>query len=196
MFHRSPMSQSLKFHSLTPNRWSDFETLFGPRGACGGCWCMWYRLKRSEFEKQKGGGNKKAMKSLIDSGNAPGILAYLDGKPVGWCSLAPRKEFSTLKRSRILKPIDEEPVWSIICFFVEKSHRRKGLNIALLTAAIDFAKQRGAKILEGYPVEPKKNPMPDVFAFYGLASAYKKAGFKECLRRSETRPIMRHYIDN
>jgi len=186
--------QNIEFHSLTPDRWSDFEKLFGPRGACGGCWCMWYRLKRSEFEKQKGGGNKKAMKTLVDGGNVPGIMAYRSGKPVAWCSVAPRQEFSALERSRILKPVDDQPVWSIICFFVEKNHRRKGFNIALLKAAIDFAKQRGAKILEGYPVEPKKNPMPDVFAFYGLASAFKKAGFKECLRRSETRPIMRYLI--
>jgi len=186
--------QNIEFHSLTPDRWLDFEKLFGPRGACGGCWCMWYRLKRSEFEKQKGGGNKKAMKTLVDGGNVPGIMAYSSGKPVAWCSVAPRQEFSALERSRILKPVDDQPVWSIICFFVEKNHRRKGFNIALLKAAIDFAKQRGAKILEGYPVEPKKNPMPDVFAFYGLASAFKKAGFKECLRRSETRPIMRYLI--
>jgi len=187
--------QNLEFHSLTPDRWSDFEDLFGPRGACGGCWCMWYRLKRSEFEKQKGEGNKKAMKTLVDGGNVPGLMAYSDGKPVAWCAVAPREDFSALERSRILKPIDDKPVWSIVCFFVEKNHRRQGLNIALLKAAIAFAKQRGAKILEGYPVEPKKDSMPDVFAFYGLASAFKKAGFKECLRRSETRPIMRCTIN-
>ena len=187
--------QNLEFHSLTPDRWSDFQDLFGPRGACGGCWCMWYRLKRSEFEKQKGEGNKKAMKTLVDGGNVPGLMAYSDGKPVAWCAVAPREDFSALERSRILKPIDDKPVWSIVCFFVEKNHRRQGLNIALLKAAIAFAKQRGAKILEGYPVEPKKDSMPDVFAFYGLASAFKKAGFKECLRRSETRPIMRCTIN-
>ena len=188
------MIQKLEFHPLTRERWSDFEKLFGPRGACGGCWCMWYRLKRSEFEKQKGEGNRKAMKTHVDGGNVPGIIAYSYGKPVAWCSVAPREDFSALERSRILKPVDDKPVWSIVCFFVGKNHRRQGLNIALLKSAIDFAKQRGAKILEGYPVEPKKNPMPDVFAFYGLASAFKKAGFKECLRRSETRPIMRFNI--
>ena len=188
------MIQKLEFHPLTRERWSDFEKLFGPRGACGGCWCMWYRLKRSKFEKQKGEGNRKAMKTHVDGGNVPGIIAYRYGKPVAWCAVAPREDFSALERSRILKQIDDKPVWSIVCFFVEKNHRRQGLNIALLIAAIDFAKQRGAEILEGYPVEPKKNPMPDVFAFYGLASAFKKAGFKECLRRSETRPIMRFII--
>jgi len=187
--------QKPEFYPLTPDRWSDFEKLFGPRGACGGCWCMWYRLKRSEFEKQKGEGNKKAMKTLVDGGAVPGIMAYSDGKPVAWCAVAPREDFSALERSRILKPIDDKPVWSIVCFFVKKNHRRQGLNIALLKAAITFAKQRGAKILEGYPVEPKKDSMPDVFAFYGLASAFKKAGFNECLRRSETRPIMRYTIN-
>ena len=191
---KNHLIQKLEFHALTRERWSDFEKLFGPRGACGGCWCMWYRLKRSEFEKQKGEGNKKAMKTYVDGGNVPGIIAYSNGKPVAWCAVAPREDFSALERSRILKPIDDKPVWSIVCFFVERNHRRQGLNIALLKSTIDFAKQRGAKILEGYPVEPKKNPMPDVFAFYGLASAFKKAGFKECLRRSETRPIMRFII--
>lgn len=189
------MIQKLEFHPLTPERWSDFEKLFGPRGACGGCWCMWYRLKRSEYEKQKGEANKKAMKTLVDGAAVPGIMAYRDGQPVAWCAVAPREDFSALERSRILKPIDDKPVWSIVCFFVKKNHRRQGLNIALLKAAIVFAKQRGAKILEGYPVEPKKDSMPDVFAFYGLASAFKKAGFNECLRRSETRPIMRYTIN-
>ncbi len=182
------------FFPLTSDRWDDFTHLFGERGACGGCWCMWMRLTRSVFEQQKGELNKNAIKNIVDSGNIPGLLAYQNDEPVGWISVAPREEFSALERSRILKPVDAQSIWSIICFFVEKSHRRKGLNIALLMAAIDFAKQRGAKILEGYPVEPKKNPMPDVFAFYGLASAFKKAGLKECLRRSETRPIMRFII--
>jgi len=181
---------SVQFHPLTRDRWPDFEMLFGERGACGGCWCMWMRLPRSEFEKQKGDGNKQAMKNLVDGGNVPGILACSDGHPLGWCSVAPRD----LSRSRILKPIDEHPVWSIVCFFIEKQHRRQGLTVQLLKAAIDYVKQQGGKIVEGYPVEPKKSKMPDVFVWTGLAAAFKKAGFVECLRRSETRPIMRYSI--
>jgi GNAT superfamily N-acetyltransferase len=179
---------------LTTRNWVDFENLFGERGACGGCWCMWFRLKHSEFEKQKGERNKKAMRSIVDSGKIPGILAY-DGKiPVGWCSVAPREDFGLLERSRILKPIDDQPVWSIVCFFIHKEYRNKNVSLELIKAAVEYVKKQGGKIVEGYPVEPKKERMPEVFAYYGLASAFRKAGFSECERRSETRPIMRYYI--
>ena len=92
---------NLDFHPVTPERWSDFETLFGERGACGGCWCMWWRLKRSEFEKQKGEGNKRAMKKIITSGEVPGVLAYKDGQPVAWCSVGPREVFSALGKMNL-----------------------------------------------------------------------------------------------
>ena len=185
---------TLSFTPLTRKSWTAFQELFGPRGACGGCWCMYYRLKRSQFEAQKGDKNKAAMKSIVDSGYTPGILAIAGGRAIGWCAVAPRPEFSMLERSRILKPVDENPVWSIVCLFIEKSHRRKGVSVAMLKAAVDYVRKCGGKIVEGYPVEPRKKDMPDVFAFNGLASAFRKAGFKECLRRSETRPIMRYEI--
>jgi len=184
----------LTFSPLTERNWPDFKILFGKRGACGGCWCMWFRLKRSDFQKMKGEGNKAAMKSIVQSGKIPGILAY-DGKTaVGWCSVAPRQDFTALERSRIMRPIDDQPVWSIVCFYIHKDYRNKGVTVALLRAAIDYVAKRGGRIVEGYPVEPKKDRMPDVFAFYGLVSAFKKEGFAECERRSETRPIMRYYI--
>jgi len=135
------------------------------------------------------------MKAIVESGEVPGILAYVGGKAVAWCSVAPRENFPVLGRSRILKPIDDTPVWSIVCFFVEKSHRGCGVSVRLIRAATEYAKQQGGKVLEGYPVEPKKDRMPAVFAFTGLASAFLKAGFVECLRRSDTRPIMRFYIE-
>jgi len=185
---------SLQFSPVTKKRWSDFETLFGERGACGGCWCMLWRLTRKEFENQKGTGNRKAMKAIIHSGTIPGILAFSQGRPVGWCSVAPRDHFPALGRSRILNPVDDLPVWSISCLFVEKNYRRKGLSIQLLKAAVDYVKKQGGAVVEAYPVEPKKDKMPDVFAWTGLASAYTGVGFKECARRSETRPIMRFYI--
>ena len=117
------MLAQIEFHPLTSDRWSDLETLFGERGACGGCWCMCWRVKRSKYEKQKGEGNRKAMKAIVDSGEVPGILAYAEGMPVTWCSVAPRGSFSALSHSRILKPVDEKPVWSIVCLFVEKRFR-------------------------------------------------------------------------
>jgi predicted GNAT family acetyltransferase len=186
--------QKLGFYPLTADRWSDFEELFGERGACGGCWCMWWRLKRSEYERQKGEGNRKAMKTIVERGEIPGILAYFEGMPVAWCSVAPRSHFSMLNRSRILKPVDDQPVWSIVCLFVKKSLRNQGLSIRLLSKAIEYVKQQGGQVVEGYPVEPKKDRMPDVFASTGLASAFRQTGFIECARRSETRPIMRYHI--
>jgi GNAT superfamily N-acetyltransferase len=184
----------LDIFPLTKKRWSDFETLFGERGACGGCWCMLWRLTRKEFERQMGEANRSAMKTFVESGNIPGILAYSQKKPVAWCSVAPRESFPALERSRILKKIDDEPVWSISCFFIQKSHRKKGLSLRVLNAAVDYVGNQGGKIVEGYPVEPKKDKTADVFAWTGLVSFFKKAGFVECARRSETRPIMRYRI--
>jgi len=184
----------LEFHLLTPDRWKDLEMLFGERGACGGCWCMWWRLKRSQFEKQKGEENRKALRRIINSGEIPGILAYANNQPIAWCSIAPREKFPVLERSRVLKRIDDEPVWSVVCFFITKSFRKRGISVKLLKAAVKYAKENNAKIVEGYPVETKKPSMPDVFAYIGLVNTFLKAGFVEVLRRSETRPIMRYYI--
>jgi len=184
----------LQFQPVTKKRWPDFKTLFGERGACGGCWCMLWRLTRKEFEDQKGAGNRKAMKAIIDAGKIPGILAFSRGEPVAWCSVAPREHFPALERSRILKPLDALPVWSITCLFVDKQFRRKGLSTQMIKAAVDYVQKKVGSIVEAYAVEPKKDKMPDVFAWTGLASAYLKAGFEEYARRSETRPIMRYYI--
>lgn len=184
----------IEIRPVTPDRWTDLEELFGERGACGGCWCMLWRLKRSDFEKQKGPGNKQTLKDIVASGEIPGLLAYAEGKPVAWCSVGPRETYPALGRSRILKRVDEKPVWSVVCFFVTRMYRRKGLTVKLLRAAIEYAAGRGATIVEGYPVEPKKAKSPDVFVYTGLASAFRKAGFAEVIRRSETRPFTRYFI--
>jgi GNAT superfamily N-acetyltransferase len=154
---------------------------------------MFWRLTSAEYQRGQGEGHRRAMRALVKK-EVPGILAYAGGEPVGWCSLGPRDQYSRLERSRILKPIDDEPVWSVVCFFVRRGFRRKGVTVKLLRAAIDHATRAGAKILEGYPVEPKTDRMADAFLYTGIASGYRQAGFVECLRRSETRPIMRYYI--
>ena len=185
----------IKFAPVTKDRWTEFETLFGERGACGGCWCMLWRLSRKQFESQKGAGNQRAMKAIIQAGKTPGIMAVSRSRPVAWCSVAPREHFPALGRSRILKPLDDLPVWSITCLFVEKQSRRAGISARLIAAAVEHVKKQGGAIIEAYPIEPKKENMPDVFVWTGLASTYVKAGFVECARRSETRPIMRYYIN-
>lgn len=184
----------LAWEPLTPERWPDLEALFGPRGACGGCWCMTPRLTRAAYERNKGEGNRLALKALVDGGTVPGILGLLEGRPVGWCSVGPRSDFSSLARSRIFKPVDEREVWSIVCLFIDRDHRRRGLSVRLIEAACAFAAGRGATCIEAYPVEPRKDPMPPVFAYTGLASAYLQAGFREVARRSETRPMMRREL--
>ena len=188
------LKMKIEFYPLTPDRWRDFEELFGERGACGGCWCMMWRLTRSNFEKQKGTKNKQAMKRIVKSGEVPGILAYADGMPIGWCSVGPRGDFPALERSRVLKPVDDTPVWSIVCLFIARPYRKIGVSVELIEAAVWYARQQGATLVEGYPYELKKEQAAwaDAFVWTGLASAFQKAGFIEVARRSPTRPIMRH----
>jgi GNAT superfamily N-acetyltransferase len=184
----------VEIHLLTPDRWNDLVTLFGERGACGGCWCMWWRLRRSEFEERKGAGNRRALKKIVDAGGVPGLIAYVKGEPVGWCSVAPREDYPVLERSRILRRLDESPVWSVVCFFIARSMRRTGLAGALLEGALVHARKRGASIVEGYPVEPRNRAMPDAFAWTGFSSTFRKAGFVEAARRGPRRPVMRFFI--
>lgn len=185
---------AFEVHPLSPDRWPDLVQLFGPRGACGGCWCMWWRLSRSEYDEMKGDVNRQAFEEIVRSGEAPGLLLYAEGQPAGWCSIGPREDFPALERSRILKRVDEEPVWSVVCFFIEKSHRCQGLTVRLLQAALDYAARNGAKIIEGYPHDEAGEKAPEAFVFTGLVGAFREAGFQEVARRSPKRPVMRYYI--
>jgi len=183
-----------EIHPLTPERWDDFEQLFGARGACGGCWCMWWRLPNKAFQAGKGEGNRRAMRALVEGGVVPGLLAFDAGRPVGWCAVAPRAEHCRLARSRILAPVDELAVWSVVCFFVDRARRRRGVSRQLLEAAVEHVRVCNGKVVEAYPVEPKKERMPDVFAYHGTLSLYLACGFQEVMRRSPTRPIVRRVV--
>lgn len=174
----------------SPECWNDIEKLFGDKGACGGCWCMYWRLGSAAFEKGRGAANKKALRDIVRSGDEPGVLAYRGEEAIGWCAVSPRQAYVRLATSRVLKPIDDAPVWSITCFFVRKEFRGRGVSVKLLQAAVRLARSHGASIVEGYPVEPGAR-YADTFAYTGLASAFRKAGFVEVARRSKTRPIMR-----
>lgn len=190
------MSQGsgLEFKPLTPARFADLERLFGERGACGGCWCMWWRQSRAEHERRKGEGNRRALAELVASGREPGILAYDGDEPVGWVAVEPREVYPTLNRSRNLRPLDDEPVWSVTCFFVRPGLRRQGLSGELLRAAVRHVAERGGRWVEGYPVAPRQGSMPAVFAWTGLAATFAAAGFIEVARRAPTRPIYRYRI--
>ncbi|WP_282609317.1 GNAT family N-acetyltransferase [Pelagibius sp. Alg239-R121] len=184
----------ISIHAATAERWPDFVALMGERGGYGGCWCMNWRLTSKAYETHKGEDNRQAMKDLFEADRPPGLLAYEGSEAVAWCSVAPRSEFTRLKASRVLKPVDAQEVWSVSCFLIRKSHRKKGLSVALLKAACEFVKAQGGRIVEGYPIAPNKSPYPSVYAWTGFDSAFKEAGFKEVLRRSETRPIMRRSL--
>jgi GNAT superfamily N-acetyltransferase len=179
------------FRPLSPARWPDVERLFGARGACAGCWCMYWRLPARQYDEGQGQVNRRAFRRLVENGSAHGVLAYVDGEPVGWCAIGPRASFPRLAGSRVLAPVDDRPVWSVVCFFIARGQRRRGLASGLLDAAAAYATRHGARLLEGYPHEPRKKAMPDAFAWTGIAASFARAGFEECARRSPGRPIMR-----
>lgn len=155
---------------------------------------MYWRLKRSDFQKNKGLGNKRLFRNVVQSAEMPpGLLLFSGNEPVGWCAVAPRGFFPVLGNSRMLKPVDDLPVWSIVCFFIRKDYRRLGLSVVFLKHILKFCKSKKALIVEGYPIDVSGNKMyPSVFAFTGIASSYIKAGFKPVALRSPTRPIMRY----
>jgi GNAT superfamily N-acetyltransferase len=186
--------QQLSFFPLTPERWDDFEALFGRNGACGGCWCMWWRQTRREFEANHGAANRAAMKRIVESGEIPGLLAYVDDVPVGWCSVAPRESFTSLERSRVLKRLDDEPVWSAVCFFVTAGHRGRGMADALVGAAVQHVRTNGGRILEVYPTRPRGRRLQSVSSYMGLPSWFERAGFDVCAQPSDARLIMRYRI--
>jgi GNAT superfamily N-acetyltransferase len=182
---------TMTIHPLTPRRWEEFERLFGTHGAYGGCWCMWWRSTRREFEQRKGEGNRRAMEAIVQSGKVPGLLAYLGREPVGWCSVAPREDYPSLDRSPVLKRLDDRPVWSIVCFYIARAHRGQGIAEALIAGALDHAKKSGAEIVEAYPTPPKKTLLAPVSSFMGLPAMFARAGFAECARPSRSKWIMR-----
>lgn len=185
----------LDVQPLTKERWPDLEKLFGRRGAVGGCWCMWWRIPRAEYERTKGEQNRASLETLVGRGVVPGVLGYSDHEPVAWCAIEPRDAYPVLDRSRVLKRVDDAPVWSVTCFFIAKEHRNAGLGTAMLHAAVAHAAANGASVVEGYPVDPVKDRMPTVFAHTGFVEMFRAAGFEEVERRSPTRPIMRYEIE-
>ena len=192
----SDPSLAFEVQPLVTDRWHDLEILFEKYGAPGDCWCMWFRLQKKQFDAQAGQGNKNAMKALVESGVVPGLIGYVDGKPVGWVSVSLREDFPRLERSRYLKAVDEQPVWSIVCFFIDKAYRKQGISLRLLQAAVEYAAQNDAKIVEGYPIDVQDGTCRDAHMFYGAQAIYEKAGFEEVVRRSPTRPVLRYFVKN
>lgn len=179
----------LTFAPASPERWDDIEQLFGPRGACAGCWCMFWRQSRSDFHKNAGAGNKRAFRKLIDGGTVPGIIAYAGDTPVGWCAIEPKQSYESLLRSKA-KKVDDQPCWSVTCFYVDKAWRKQGVTGALLDAAVKHARKQGADLIEGYPIDTQGEVV--AFSSYlGMAQVFRRAGFVEAARPTANHPVMR-----
>ena len=190
------LTEQLTFEPLTRKNWGQFVQLFGNKGACGNCWCMYYRLNKSEFREGKvEDGNKNAMKDLVCENKPVGILGFYDGQAIAWCAFAPREDFIKLEKSRVHKRIDDKKVWSIPCFFIDKSFRRQGVSVALLKGVIEYAREKGIKIIETYPTIPTQEKLPDSFAWIGLYTSFERVGFEIADRTSKNRPMVRYYLE-
>jgi GNAT superfamily N-acetyltransferase len=184
----------LRFENLSEKNWKAYEKLFGEKGACGGCWCMHFRLPNKEWESgKKNGANKKKMFALVNQKKPTGVLAFYGDEAIAWAALGPRQDFEKLSRSRIHKPIDTKQVWSIPCTFIHKDYRNKGVSVALLKGVIELARKNKIEILEAYPTIPS-GKLPDAFAWIGLYKSFEKAGFEVVDQTSKNRPMVRYYL--
>lgn len=188
---------ALRFEPLNRDNWPQFVQLFGPRGACGHCWCMSFRLSKDDFEEGKiNDGNKEAMKALVWAGKPAGLMAFYEELPIAWCAFAPREDFAKLGRSRVHTRIDDLPVWSVPCTFIDKRFRRMGVSVALLRGLVEYAREQGIAAIEAYPTIPTQEKLPDAFAWIGLYKSFERAGFEIVDTRSKSRPMVRYYLQH
>lgn len=178
----------------TYGRWPDVERVLDQRGAVKGCWCMFFRLEAQEQRSNTGEDNRLALRRLVEDGAAPGLLAYRDGVPVGWVSVAPREQFSRLDRSPISRRVDAQPVWALVCLYVPRPYRGTGVARALVRGAVEYARQRGAEVVEAYPVDDTLGPVSADHAYHGLVTLLRAERFEEVARRRSRRPLMRRRL--
>lgn len=173
---------------LTPDLWPALEDLFGEKGACNGCWCMYWRIG-SAYRRRPRDLNRQDFEEVVRNGPPPGLLAFHGELPVGWCQITPRATLPWIDRTRRLRRIDDLPVWSISCLYVRIGYRRRGVTRALIDAALEAAQKAGAPAVEAYPVDGDRSPSA---TSTGYATMFSNAGFKEVARHSPERPIMRY----
>lgn len=164
-------------YPLTPDRFDDFADVLNTNRRDTHCWCLSHRLRAPEIEELGGGRRELAMRRLTERENPPGVVTYRDGIPVGWCSIGPRAEIPLLRASKLMRPVDDVPVWSIICVVVRPGHRRQGVTGRMLEGAVAYAASRGAPAVEAYPVDPEGR-MDLTMAFVGTRSMFEAAGFR------------------
>lgn len=180
---------SLTIHPLTSGLWPALEDLFGKAGASNGCWCMYWRIG-PRYRDRPREDNKHDLRQLAAAGQPPGLLAFDGDIPAGWCELAPRADLAWLARARYLEPVDDLPVWSIPCFYVRRTHHRRGVMGALIDAAACSVSAAGAPALEAYPVDTTVAGHTGNL-FPGVASTFARHGFRVVARRKPDRPVMR-----
>lgn len=179
-------------HPVTADRRGDLLELFGDNGAYSNCWCTWWILTGRQFDEAQKEDRRDILLDLVDDGSEPGLLAYRDGAPVGWCAVGPRERFARMMsaRARVYKPIDDRPSWVINCFYIPRAERGQGLANDLLAAAVGFARDRGATLLEAYPIDRSANDHTAASLFVGTLSMFADAGFSEAARQND-RPLVR-----
>jgi GNAT superfamily N-acetyltransferase len=185
---------SWQVHPVQGERWADLVRLFGQRGAHSNCWCLWWRLPHPEFSKLTPLQRRRRLRRLTTGDRPPGLLGYQDGEPVAWVSLGPRQDFAALQASRLFAPVDETPTWSVVCFFVRRDQRRQGWMRRLLRAAAEYAAARGAEWLEAYPLERGARTLHGDAGYTGVASTFRREGFRVVARRRDDRPVMRRRL--
>ena len=198
----SPGPPETAIAPLTPARWADLEIVFGAgRGVCSQCWCMYWRLPRRDFEAALGAGTRQLFQARVEAGPPPGLLAYRGAAPVGWVQVGPRADVPGWNGARRLTaptaeaPADDPRVWGISCFVTKAGHRRQGIATALLAGAVDWARQNGARVLDACPVDAGAD-RPPISLYHGVASTFRRAGFREVARRRPDRPLMRLVLDD
>jgi GNAT superfamily N-acetyltransferase len=177
----APETQStgLSIYPLTSERWDDLAKLFGPIGADGGCWCMYWRFTAQQYAHSTKTQNKSALQTLLRHNSLPSLLAYAGHQPIGWCGVSPRLSFARLARSRYFPASDDTGVWSIVCFFIQRQHRRHQVATTLLRAAVPHAFAQGASALEAYPIRRWTKQVSNSAAFPGTLAMFQRAGFRE-----------------
>ncbi len=193
-------SEDLDIVPLTPERFADLAALFEEGGDPKWCWCTYFRVRGRSWTNATPAGNRKELEGLAardpDAHTAPGLVAYREDRAVGWVSLGPRLDYDRLAHSKVLAPVDEVPVWSIVCFVVSRRARGAGVAGALLDAAVAYARDNGATMLEGYPVDTGDGRVPAASAYHGTLPMFERAGFRVVARRqwnatAPIRPIVR-----
>ena len=172
-------------HPVTPERFDDFADVVNPNRRENHCWCLSHRLRVKDIEALgasatgAGGVRERAMRALCSDEIPPGVVTYRDDTPVGWCHVSPRADIPRLTASRLIRPIDDVPVWSVICLVVRGGHRKQGVIGHLIAGAVEWARSQGAPAVEAYPVDNKGAKIDRTFAYAGTRAMFERAGFRE-----------------